>query len=1080
MRKTKSRVPMLLITLLLGSLITWVPPVAAAGETSDPAELQAQSINAMFDSQTESTTVHWSNVDTQNFPLMQQMQESRYLLYRHNAPLNASVVANLNPWANVSMCPATEQISSCPARNFQMTYPLPAGTNGTFYYAIVTYFENNDDADVTNDYSYTLNDTTYSPIYVGNYVHNEANVSEGVIELTNQITAPFFVQANYIENAAATDISWVNLNTIVPDTLPEVGESAYQISVYRHLQAADRATWSSMDKTTIAQLGAGETLFRYNVPAYTDEDVFYSVTYTYLGYEDVRFLGTNTIANSIHEDNVAPDSVQDVAAEFAAEPEGGTGNTTITWTDITIEEDETYFIWRSGLPINNTNSADVELVGTANDEDGSYRHEVERGMLGLAFYAVTAADVNGNHNNIVSESAALQYEDAVEEDTFTPWVAEPTNVNAQYMGSGQTTITWTDQLGVEGEQYHVWRSCVQLTSMAFVGLEEGETPVCTELVATVPDSVETVTVSIEDNIDDRSYYSVSSLARYSLSSQPYEDLRFQNNWVGPIDEDTLRPSLAFLQDAYMTDQGGNKVTLLRWVNDLTETGETYQIWMSESDPFNGDPELMSGDIALEDGWVPILEPTPAPYNNVPDFAETIPLQDNLNKETWYVVTTTDQYGNANTQYSMSMNARSVIEDTTPPEVIIEVENDEGDVVTSLREGDYKLVIYSNEQLSEYPILNMRTDDFTMDEFGMATSGVAFTEQTSTVRAQPLQGSTPNAYRYGFEITSDIDTANVRVTLTVRDVSMNEAVIDVTGWAIDAQLPTIEVYSPSPESLYLYGESIHVYGAVTDDVSVESVEVRFRYYENNLMRETEWSAMTDLTTHSTNENTVVFEWWEPASTFYDLGDNQRVFIRVTDTSGNQKEWNTQFTVDNCVRVILNYTTACQGQEVLQPEEAEEPVEESMYEGIYLMVYVLGGINVLLLIITMLTVLMASPDRKKKKGDEDEEEDDWMREFMGGGDDDAAGSPDDVRNDMASLSEGGTERADAEDPFAKSEGRDRKRRTKKDAKEAVEEESDSDEGDDDDEFDDEDDDWDDDSGPKKKAVRKTVKRKAVRKK
>jgi len=103
MRKTNSRVPMLLIALLLGSLITWVPPVAASGESSDDAELQAQNIGAFFDSVTETTTVQWSNIVTENYPLMLQMQESRYLVYRHYAPLNASVVTNLNPWANVSM-----------------------------------------------------------------------------------------------------------------------------------------------------------------------------------------------------------------------------------------------------------------------------------------------------------------------------------------------------------------------------------------------------------------------------------------------------------------------------------------------------------------------------------------------------------------------------------------------------------------------------------------------------------------------------------------------------------------------------------------------------------------------------------------------------------------------------------------------------------------------------------------------------------------------------------------------------------------------------------------------------------------
>ena len=130
MRKTNSRVAMLLISLMLGSLMTWVPPVAAAGEGgSDDAELQAQGIQALFDSATESTTVYWSNIVTIDYPLMLQMQESRYLVYRHNAPLNESVTANLNPWANVSMCPG--QVGSCSGATFQETYPLPAGTNGT-------------------------------------------------------------------------------------------------------------------------------------------------------------------------------------------------------------------------------------------------------------------------------------------------------------------------------------------------------------------------------------------------------------------------------------------------------------------------------------------------------------------------------------------------------------------------------------------------------------------------------------------------------------------------------------------------------------------------------------------------------------------------------------------------------------------------------------------------------------------------------------------------------------------------------------------------------------------------------------
>ena len=1065
MRKTNSRVPMLLITLMLGSLITWAPPVTAEGETSDPAELQAQNIGAFFDSVTETTTVQWSNIETENYPLMLQMQQSRYLVYRHNAPLNETVVANLNPWANVSMCPSVNP-GDCSGMMFTETYPLPAGTNGTYYYAIVTYFENNDDTDSTNDYEYTLDEVTYSPSHVGNYVHGEANVSEGIMELTNEITAPFFVQANYVESLSVTDISWVNLNTIVPDSLPEVGEAAYEIAIYRHLDVAERGTWASIPKVQIAQLSAGETFFRYTIGPDTDTDAYYSVTYIYLGYEDVRFLGTNTLAESIHEDNVAPEAVTGVAASFVAEPMGGTGNTTITWTDLESETDEIYHIWRSGSPINDTSATGVELVGLVGEGEESFDYEVERGMLGLAYYTVTASDTNGNHNGILEESIG-----AVAEDTFTPWVAEPTNVYAEYNGGGQTTVTWTDQLGVEGEQYHVWRANERLTSLS--NLEQAA-----ELVATIPDSVGTVTIDVEDNLDESNvYYCVSSLARYSLSSQPYEDLRFLQNCWGPIDEDTRSPDLAFLQDAYMTDLAGDKVTLLRWINSQSESGETYQIWMCETDPTDGDETMMSGDVMLDDRWIPMGDPVLALFNSEPDFARTVPLSENLNKQTWYAVTMTDQYGNSNTQFSMSMNARMVVEDTTPPEVTLEVvDTESGEVVNALRAGNYQLRIYANEKLSEYPVLDITTSDYEEDEFGTVLSGEFFTERGSLVRAQPLQGSVANAYRFNFEITSDMQNADIHAIVTITDEAANTITVDTLGWSIDSAEPTIEVYAPSPDSLYLYGEQIHVYGAVTDDVGVASVEVKFRYYENNLMRETEWTAVTDLTSPYADSNTMVFELWEPAATFHDLGFNQRVYIRVTDTSGNEREWNTQFTVDNCVRTILDYESACIGQSVFEPEDEVETTEESYYEGVYLMIYALAGINVVLLILTMMSVLMSSGDGKKKKGEEDDE-DEWMREFMGGGDSEA-GSPDDVRSDMASLSEDSTERANDDDPFAKSEGRDRKRRDKKSKSEAVEEEVDEDDEDEDDEFDDEDDDWDDDAGPKKKAVRKSIKRKSVK--
>ena len=1071
MQNTNSRIPLMMTALLLGTLMVWVPPVAA--DQSPDSDLQAQAINALFDEESESTTVFWYNIDTTNFPLMQQMQQTNYLVYRHSGPLNASIIEEnqLAPWANVSACPVNEIIGDCPGMSFQATYALPAGTNGTYYYAITSLFLNNQTV-------------------VANFEHGESNVSEGISEYTHDITAPFFVQAAYDPALSVTDVTWVNLNTIVPDSLPTQGDNAYYVKVYRHDEQATRENWGMLNKDLLTMMNATDdnnqvvTGYTYTVPAESDVEMYYSVTYEHLGYEDRRFLGTNTLDRAVHEDNVAPAAVIDVEAFFQAEPGGGTGNTTIAWTDIIGEDDETYHLWRSGSPINLTTAPGVELIGSIGEGYEVFRHEIERGMLGQTFYAVTSSDVNGNHNDSVGPSAALGAGEGVDEDTFTPWIAEPTNVHAVYDGGAETTVTWTDQLGVEGETYHIWRSDVRLTSLSNLEL-------VAELIAVVPDSVEIATIPVEDNVDEPAYYCVSSLARYTHSSEPYEDLRFQQNCWGPIAEDTLRPSLPFLQSATMTDQAGVKITLLRWVNDITESDETYQIWAHHGDPFGGNESVMSGDVMEDAGWQTVLDPVTATDNMIPDFTRAIPLELGLDQVTWYAVTTTDQYGNSNTQFSKAMNARSVVEDTQPAIISVQVLNNEGEEVESLRSGQYTLKIVSNEALAEYPIINLTTTNYVVDQFGIIQSGHAFTDQTSTVRATPVSNA-DFTYTFDFEVTDTLDTSEIRAIITIRDESQNIGLTDIVGWSIDAQLPNIVVYAPNSQSLYLYGELIHVYGAVTDDVGIASVEIKFQYYDKGWTYQTEWTNMTDLTPESSDGQTLVFEWWEPAATFHDVGQNQRVYIRVTDTSGNQDEFETSFTVDNCVRTVLDFDTACAGQSGIEPPVPPPEPEESFYEGLYLMVYALAIVNFVLLLLAMISLVIGGESKKKKKGDDDDEDDDdWMMEFMSdGGDDneDTAKSPEDVRKEMDTASEGATERADADDPFAASEGRDRKRRTKKDPaeKEADQDEAEDSDGDDDDFDDEDDDDWDDedddDPAPKKKAVKrkKATKRKAIKRK
>ena len=55
----------------------------------------------------------------------------------------------------------------------------------------------------------------------------------------------------------------------------------------------------------------------------------------------------------------------------------------------------------------------------------------------------------------------------IEENAFYGWVAEPTNVDAVFLGAAPR-ITWDDQLGVEGEIYHIWYSTYRVIGAQFV------------------------------------------------------------------------------------------------------------------------------------------------------------------------------------------------------------------------------------------------------------------------------------------------------------------------------------------------------------------------------------------------------------------------------------------------------------------------------------------------------------------------------------------------------------------------------------------------------------------------------------
>ena len=68
-------------------------------------------------------------------------------------------------------------------------------------------------------------------------------------------------------------------------------------------------------------------------------------------------------------------------------------------------------------------------------------------------------------------------------------------------------------------------------------------------------------------------------------------------------------------------------------------------------------------------------------------------------------------------------------------------------------------------------------------------------------------------------------------------------------SIDAQLPTIDIFSPTPStdgSKYLYGNKINVLVGVEDDVVVTSFQYRFTAHVGGTTGVADVGAWTDLT------------------------------------------------------------------------------------------------------------------------------------------------------------------------------------------------------------------------------------------
>tara|TARA_Y100000994_G_scaffold132255_1_gene108398 strand:+ start:1459 stop:4659 length:3201 start_codon:yes stop_codon:yes gene_type:complete len=1001
------RTTVFVLVLLLLSSLPMIPSTSA--DSGDPNDYQAQDITATYDVLNETTTITWRNIDqvAGDNQLFRDLWDVTYHLFRHNAPITPANINEATEWASVVACDKEvyTQYVECAGlsgnphhEGHSAVYEVGAGTNASYYYAITSEFEGN---------------------FTTPLEFNASSLYEPVLEITTPIRSPYNVEATFDPTSATTEVRWINYNDLnIPGMtlLPEDGLNGLKINIWRTTQQVTRDTDLLNTYTPVATLASSKTSHSFDIEQGLNREVFYSVTYLLPNwtdegndYQDTRFLSNNALDSAVLEDTSPPNPATGIGVVFIEDELGGKGNTTVSWNPVMSEVGESYRIYRSGVSFNNTTDFGVELIATiTNENTNSFTYQVPIGNLGYSFYCVVVEDQFGAFSEEIAPTSC----DVVYEDAFNNWVAEPTNVQATFLGNGVTRVTWNDQIGAEGEIYHIWRSQYRTQGIDFVENES------LEWQGSVTDGIGTFDVHLPDGIKtDGIHYFVTSEARYGHLVGTHHYTGLQHNWAGPVYEDTESPQTPSLDTVIMVGELQTVTLIWQNYNVGQEEDETYSVYRHLGDPFGGS-EFGSSSID-EDGWALVNDSIPEGSSTT--IVKEIPVEPDTQREVWYAVIITDQYGNQNPTIFPGANALLVKEDTAAPTIDFEIWDDTSTLVssTSLIKGDYTLRVTSNEQLLEEPLISVVTS-----AGGDLSSGI-----------QPMNDLPNNAYYFPIAITSSANAGSLFINISLSDMSENDAAYNITNYSIDAKAPTVTIFSPASSNdgaKYLYGESIKLTAGAEDDVGIASMQVRFvqNYGTANTVSEP-WRNVTGLTISENGEWSIDMDF---SSGNYLYGTHQ-VSVKAMDTAGNVRTASVLFVTDWC-RHRVDGETICEAVNPVSEDPDVVYPELNMTDPPYMIAWVTAGISVLAIIVSLMVISTSMSGPKKKKGDDEDEDEDWMSEFIG-----TSAEP-----DMEAITGGKPKEQkamedddDDEDPFAVNTTQPKRRRKKKDDEEDEEESS-----------------------------------------
>tara|TARA_B110001452_G_C15237375_1_gene428406 strand:- start:1428 stop:3770 length:2343 start_codon:yes stop_codon:yes gene_type:complete len=690
-------------------LIPLIHTVQADGAGSQ--DLEAKNLTASFDSNNETVTLTWSNFDTNDFTILQDLKTTNYSLYRSDEPLNSSNYQQAELVEDsIQACLSADSLPDCKAREHVVVYNTPPNTDGSYYYGVISTLE---DGSIIDNLS------------LGN-----ASLSEPVNELGSPITSPYGLQAIYDIENGTTYLSWIDVSQVDAS----IG-SIHTTSIWSHSTQANISNWMSLNKTQIVA-NLSSSVNSYEIVHLSDVSRvnFYTVLHSFDGELDARLLSGNTLIEGLSEDNVGPVIDGTLLAHFNAT----TDKTALNWNGSVIEDvNHTLHIWRSISAISDIHADGVEEIVQLSANSTHYNFTVESGYSGESYYLITLSDEFGNHQT----NLALAPNAHVYEYTLTTNQNIVTDLSASH-SLGVTQLTWTDLADHSEATYQIWRSTTgQINSSTF------NTSNVT-LLATVEAGVEHYNNTFADGVSEYSWYAVTAIASFGTGNTTYSQTNLSltlNSLSAYVGEDTKKPTAPVVLNAnYLV----NGTTQISWMGGAQEQDTMWTVYRN-----------LYTELDEEAFWVQVAQMENDGISLHTIFVNTLAQTGEVVTPV-YAIGATDAFGNA-IEFEDWRLSSSVNEDRQSPYLQLQLYDSQMQLETSRWFNGGESATFSNLAVDNYTIKFAVSDDAASIDYTMSTDSESKNLNLAVGLAQ-------------ITMAVSEEMANISISFTVTDFTGNTA------------------------------------------------------------------------------------------------------------------------------------------------------------------------------------------------------------------------------------------------------------------------------------------------------------------